>query len=157
MKCADVDQTCAHVDIMCFLSSSVSNPCKNVCSHLCLLRPGGYTCACPQGSPPLNADSTQCDAGKQQRAESLCRLENRVHSDAAVLFCTHSSPVPLACSRVLILFPMEACDFTLLCSSIVCSAFASAAIEAPVAMPLACRCMNGGTCYSDERGPPQCK
>ncbi|MED6276189.1 Low-density lipoprotein receptor- protein 2 [Characodon lateralis] len=74
-------------------NQSVPNPCKNVCSHLCLLRPGGYTCACPQGSPPLNADSTECDA----------------------------------------------------------------AIEAPVAMPLACRCMNGGTCYTDEGGLPKCK
>ncbi|XP_077472512.1 low-density lipoprotein receptor-related protein 2a isoform X9 [Stigmatopora argus] len=72
---------------------SVPNPCKNVCSHLCLLRPGGYTCACPQGSSTLDFHSSECDA----------------------------------------------------------------AIEAPVAMPLACRCMNGGTCYTDERGSPNCK
>uniref|UniRef100_A0A3Q2Q3X8 Low-density lipoprotein receptor-related protein 2 n=1 Tax=Fundulus heteroclitus TaxID=8078 RepID=A0A3Q2Q3X8_FUNHE len=72
---------------------SVSNPCKDACSHLCLLRPGGYTCACPQGSPPLISESTECDA----------------------------------------------------------------AIEAPVAMPLACRCMNGGTCYTNEEGLPKCK
>uniref|UniRef100_A0A3Q4H6C5 Low-density lipoprotein receptor-related protein 2 n=1 Tax=Neolamprologus brichardi TaxID=32507 RepID=A0A3Q4H6C5_NEOBR len=74
-------------------NQSVSNPCKNVCSHLCLLRPGGYTCACPQGSSPVEFDSNECDA----------------------------------------------------------------AIEAPVAMPLACRCMNGGTCYTDEGGLPKCK
>ncbi|KAL7385074.1 hypothetical protein ABVT39_014795 [Epinephelus coioides] len=74
-------------------NKSVPNPCKNVCSHLCLLRPGGYTCACPQGSTPVQFDSNECDA----------------------------------------------------------------AIEAPVAMPLACRCMNGGTCYTDEAGLPKCK
>nr|XP_046260892.1 low-density lipoprotein receptor-related protein 2a isoform X2 [Scatophagus argus] len=74
-------------------NQSVPNTCKNVCSHLCLLRPGGYTCACPQGSSPLEFDSNECDA----------------------------------------------------------------AIEAPVAMPLACRCMNGGTCYTDEGGLPKCK
>ncbi|CAB1435033.1 unnamed protein product, partial [Pleuronectes platessa] len=72
---------------------SVLNPCKNVCSHLCLLRPGGYTCACPQGSSQVEFDSNECDA----------------------------------------------------------------AIEAPVPMPLACRCMNGGTCYTDEGGLPKCK
>lgn len=37
------------------------------------------------------------------------------------------------------------------------SSSSSAAIEAPVAMPLACRCMNGGTCYTDEGGLPKCK
>ncbi|CAG5865572.1 unnamed protein product [Menidia menidia] len=74
-------------------NQSVPNPCKSVCSHLCLLRPGGYTCACPQGSSLMSADSHECDA----------------------------------------------------------------AIEAPVAMPLACRCMNGGTCYTDEGGLPKCK
>lgn len=32
--------------------SSGSSPCSNGshgCSHLCLLRPGGFTCACPYG------------------------------------------------------------------------------------------------------------
>lgn len=42
----------------------VPNPCKNICSHLCLLRPGGYTCACPQGSSFSEFDSGTCDAGK---------------------------------------------------------------------------------------------
>ncbi|KTG44453.1 hypothetical protein cypCar_00031434, partial [Cyprinus carpio] len=71
---------------------SVLNPCQGVCSHLCLLRPGGYTCACPQGSTLLAFNKNECDA----------------------------------------------------------------AIEAEVSMPLACRCMNGGTCYTDERGLPKC-
>ncbi|KAI4544121.1 hypothetical protein MG293_004387 [Ovis ammon polii] len=41
---------------------SVPNRCKNVCSHLCLLRPKGYTCACPQGSRFLEGSVTVCDA-----------------------------------------------------------------------------------------------
>ncbi|TNN64428.1 Low-density lipoprotein receptor-related protein 2 [Liparis tanakae] len=77
----------------CALTCPVPNPCKNVCSHLCLLRPGGYTCACPQGSSVVQFDANECDA----------------------------------------------------------------AIEAPVAMPAACRCMNGGTCYTDEGRLPKCK
>ncbi|XP_016414141.1 low-density lipoprotein receptor-related protein 2-like [Sinocyclocheilus rhinocerous] len=72
---------------------SVLNPCQGVCSHLCLLRPGGYTCACPQGTTLLAFNKNECDA----------------------------------------------------------------AIEAEVSMPLACRCMNGGTCYTDEGGLPKCK
>ncbi len=43
------------------------------------------------------------------------------------------------------------------CWFCVCLAFAPSAIEPPVAMPLACRCMNGGTCYTDEGGLPKCK
>ncbi|XP_043344111.1 low-density lipoprotein receptor-related protein 2 isoform X2 [Cervus canadensis] len=41
---------------------SVPNRCKNICSHLCLLRPKGYTCACPQGSRFLEGSVTECDA-----------------------------------------------------------------------------------------------
>uniref|UniRef100_A0A671PYM9 EGF-like domain-containing protein n=1 Tax=Sinocyclocheilus anshuiensis TaxID=1608454 RepID=A0A671PYM9_9TELE len=74
-------------------SFAVLNPCQSVCSHLCLLRPGGYTCACPQGSTLFAFNKNECDA----------------------------------------------------------------AIEAEVSMPLACRCMNGGTCYTDEGGLPKCK
>ncbi|XP_058889689.1 low-density lipoprotein receptor-related protein 2-like isoform X2 [Acipenser ruthenus] len=74
-------------------NNSVPNPCKAVCSHLCLLRPGGYTCACPQGAQLLGGSTTECDA----------------------------------------------------------------AIEAPLSMPPACRCMHGGTCYTDEGGLPKCK
>uniref|UniRef100_A0A803V497 Low-density lipoprotein receptor-related protein 2 n=1 Tax=Ficedula albicollis TaxID=59894 RepID=A0A803V497_FICAL len=43
-------------------NQSVPNPCKDVCSHLCLLRPGGYTCSCPQGTRFLEGSSTECDA-----------------------------------------------------------------------------------------------
>jgi len=45
------------------LTSTVKNPCKGTCSHLCLLRPGGYTCACPEGTSFFPASSTDCDAG----------------------------------------------------------------------------------------------
>ncbi|XP_037704852.1 low-density lipoprotein receptor-related protein 2 isoform X2 [Choloepus didactylus] len=74
-------------------NQSVPNRCKDVCSHLCLLKPAGYSCACPQGSSFKEGSTTDCDA----------------------------------------------------------------AIEPPVAMPLACRCMYGGTCYYDESGIPKCK
>ncbi|XP_051792178.1 low-density lipoprotein receptor-related protein 2 [Erpetoichthys calabaricus] len=43
--------------------ASVANQCKGDCSHLCLLRPIGYTCACPQGSSYNPGSSTKCDAG----------------------------------------------------------------------------------------------
>ena len=42
----------------------VPNRCKKVCSHLCLLRPEGYTCACPQGSKFIEGSVTECDAGR---------------------------------------------------------------------------------------------
>ncbi|CAL8343607.1 unnamed protein product [Boreogadus saida] len=72
---------------------SVVNPCRDTCSHLCLLRPGGFTCACPEGSSMSVSDPTKCDA----------------------------------------------------------------AIVPPVPMPPACRCRNGGTCYTVEGGLPTCK
>ncbi|XP_027721928.1 low-density lipoprotein receptor-related protein 2 isoform X3 [Vombatus ursinus] len=43
-------------------NNSVPNVCKDVCSHLCLLRPGGYTCSCPQGSRFVEGSNTECDA-----------------------------------------------------------------------------------------------
>ncbi|KAG9350070.1 hypothetical protein JZ751_026423, partial [Albula glossodonta] len=44
-------------------SIAMRNPCKGTCSHLCLLRPGGYTCACPEGTSFISGSSTECDAG----------------------------------------------------------------------------------------------
>ncbi|XP_023355035.1 low-density lipoprotein receptor-related protein 2 isoform X2 [Sarcophilus harrisii] len=41
---------------------SVPNVCKDICSHLCLLRPGGYTCSCPEGSRFVEGSNTDCDA-----------------------------------------------------------------------------------------------
>eukprot|EP00079_Xenopus_tropicalis_P011186 XP_002936802.2 PREDICTED: low-density lipoprotein receptor-related protein 2 isoform X2 [Xenopus tropicalis] len=41
---------------------SVPSHCKDVCSHLCLLRPGGYTCSCPQGTRFMEGSTTDCDA-----------------------------------------------------------------------------------------------
>uniref|UniRef100_A0A3B4FXS2 Low-density lipoprotein receptor-related protein 2 n=1 Tax=Pundamilia nyererei TaxID=303518 RepID=A0A3B4FXS2_9CICH len=38
------------------------NPCKGTCSHLCLLRPGGYSCACPEGTSFIPGSKTECDA-----------------------------------------------------------------------------------------------
>uniref|UniRef100_A0A3Q3MKS2 Low-density lipoprotein receptor-related protein 2 n=1 Tax=Mastacembelus armatus TaxID=205130 RepID=A0A3Q3MKS2_9TELE len=44
-------------------SITMKNPCKGTCSHLCLLRPGGYTCACPEGTSFILGSNTECDAG----------------------------------------------------------------------------------------------
>ncbi|KAG8559732.1 hypothetical protein GDO81_017431 [Engystomops pustulosus] len=41
---------------------TVTNRCKDICSHLCLLRPGGYTCTCPQGTRFMEGSATECDA-----------------------------------------------------------------------------------------------
>ncbi|XP_032801941.2 low-density lipoprotein receptor-related protein 2 [Petromyzon marinus] len=41
---------------------NVKNPCKGTCSHLCLLRPQGYTCACPQNAQFIPGSETECDA-----------------------------------------------------------------------------------------------
>ncbi|XP_051883463.1 low-density lipoprotein receptor-related protein 2a [Pristis pectinata] len=57
---------------------SVPNPCKNVCSHLCLLRPGGYTCACPQGSHFQDSSRSECDAAiePEQTMPPACKCRN---------------------------------------------------------------------------------
>lgn len=62
--------TCQYLTavLICF---PVLNPCKQVCSHLCLLRPGGYSCACPQGSNFLEGSTTECDAGRHTSLEVL--------------------------------------------------------------------------------------
>lgn len=44
-------------------SLNMKNPCKGICSHLCLLRPEGYTCACPEGTSFVPNSNTECDAG----------------------------------------------------------------------------------------------
>ncbi|KAM9425856.1 low-density lipoprotein receptor-related protein 2 [Pholidichthys leucotaenia] len=44
-------------------SVDINNRCKGTCSHLCLLRPGGYSCACPEGTNFVSGSKTQCDAG----------------------------------------------------------------------------------------------
>lgn len=44
----------------------MTNPCKNnQCSHLCLIIPGGTSCACPDNSKPKTGISEMyCDAGE---------------------------------------------------------------------------------------------
>ncbi|XP_055493679.1 LOW QUALITY PROTEIN: low-density lipoprotein receptor-related protein 2a [Leucoraja erinacea] len=64
---------------------SVPNRCKGSCSHLCLLRPGGYTCACPEGTHFLDDSNSECDAAIESkqtmppackcRNEGVCRFE----------------------------------------------------------------------------------
>ncbi|XP_030630936.1 low-density lipoprotein receptor-related protein 2 [Chanos chanos] len=59
-------------------SINMKNPCKGTCSHLCLLRPGGYTCACPEGTNFLPGSSTECDAGFEPPATMPppCQCQN---------------------------------------------------------------------------------
>lgn len=71
----------------------VPNPCKNICSHLCLLRPGGYTCACPQGSSLSEFDSGTCDAGKDCVCLSAAHLRS----------WTSPSPVLYRCLAVVLI------------------------------------------------------
>lgn len=43
---------------------AVANPCKTTtCSHLCLLIPRGYRCACPDGSPAPSSVTGRCSIG----------------------------------------------------------------------------------------------
>ena len=35
----------------------------SMCSHLCLLVPGGYSCACPENSTFIEGSQNICDAG----------------------------------------------------------------------------------------------
>lgn len=58
----------------------VPNLCKQICSHLCLLRPGGYSCACPQGSSFIEGSTTECDAGRSTAQAAMGAWE---HSSAA--------------------------------------------------------------------------
>ena len=41
-----------------------SNCSKSNCSHLCLIVPDGYTCACPQGTIFVEDSDTLCNAGQ---------------------------------------------------------------------------------------------
>uniref|UniRef100_W5N103 Low-density lipoprotein receptor-related protein 2 n=1 Tax=Lepisosteus oculatus TaxID=7918 RepID=W5N103_LEPOC len=43
----------------------ISNPCKGNCSHLCLLQPRGYSCACPEGTNFFLGSFMICDAALQ--------------------------------------------------------------------------------------------
>ncbi|XP_072435638.1 low-density lipoprotein receptor-related protein 2a isoform X2 [Chiloscyllium punctatum] len=71
---------------------SVPNPCKGVCSHLCLLRPGGYTCACPQGSQFRGGSLIECDAAieleRPMPPACKCRNEGICHFEANTTKCT---------------------------------------------------------------------
>ncbi|XP_059822369.1 low-density lipoprotein receptor-related protein 2a isoform X1 [Hypanus sabinus] len=70
---------------------SVPNPCKDVCSHLCLLTPKGYSCACPQGSQFQTDSESECDAAlKQQPAMPLvckCRNEGICYFETHIAKC----------------------------------------------------------------------
>ncbi|XP_068751456.1 low-density lipoprotein receptor-related protein 1-like isoform X2 [Montipora capricornis] len=51
-----------------------SSPCNGTCSHLCLLYPGGFTCACQSGWRLENETSTTCIGSESVSPSSLCPL-----------------------------------------------------------------------------------
>ncbi|KAJ8319793.1 LOW QUALITY PROTEIN: hypothetical protein KUTeg_001380 [Tegillarca granosa] len=56
---------------------TVKNRCSTegqICSHLCLLVPNGYSCACPEGTDFLEDDAFLCDAAleKSKPAPTIC-------------------------------------------------------------------------------------
>merc|ERR1719495_2612910 len=64
-------------------NTSISNPCQDSCSHLCVLVPNGYKCVCPANVRTLNKKS--CDASiEAPKAEPLvCRCRNGGTCDQA--------------------------------------------------------------------------
>lgn len=78
-------------------NTSLKNPCySSVCSHLCLLVPGGRRCACPDNSgPPQSHRSTAdviCDAAAERPrpAPRICPCENSglcTEDDSGNLMC----------------------------------------------------------------------
>ena len=73
-------------------NTTVSNPCLNSpCTHLCVLIPGGYRCACPDNTSPTQGGSEiSCD-GTQERPRPSplrCPCQNRgVCSGDGVIKC----------------------------------------------------------------------
>lgn len=71
---------------------SDTSPCKNnPCSHLCLIVPRGYRCACPDGQTPGNLNG-RCDSAafEQPKAEPLkcpCRNGGSCDPSSGVAHC----------------------------------------------------------------------
>lgn len=62
-------------------NTSISDPCHNShCSHLCLIVPNGYRCACPDGSAVRKPSSNEavCDAASERErpAPRICPCQN---------------------------------------------------------------------------------
>lgn len=62
-------------------NTSVSNPCLNSpCTHLCVLIPGGYRCACPDSTIQVQTGSeVSCDTTQERPRPSplRCPCQNR--------------------------------------------------------------------------------
>ncbi|XP_076088432.1 low-density lipoprotein receptor-related protein 2-like [Mytilus galloprovincialis] len=75
---------------------SVKNPCSDKCSHLCLLVPGGYRCACPDGTRFQTGNKFLCDAAMEESRPlpSACPCNNGgscVQDNSSVIVC-HCPP-----------------------------------------------------------------
>ncbi|XP_015791351.1 low-density lipoprotein receptor-related protein 2 [Tetranychus urticae] len=69
-------------------NTSVTNPCKpTTCTHLCLLIPRGYRCACPDGSPTSSSFTGTCPIGfESAKAEPYrCPCRNGGYCDKDVV------------------------------------------------------------------------
>lgn len=62
-------------------NTTLGNPCLNSpCSHLCVLIPGGFRCACPDNSPQVQTGAEiTCDATQERPRPSplRCPCQNR--------------------------------------------------------------------------------
>ncbi|GAB1600507.1 low-density lipoprotein receptor-related protein 2-like [Argonauta hians] len=71
----------------------VNSPCasEETCSHLCLLVPNGYRCACPDGSSFIEGSTTVCDAAYELPQElPMCICYNGgscVHGSNGTYIC----------------------------------------------------------------------
>ncbi|XP_022241765.1 low-density lipoprotein receptor-related protein 2-like [Limulus polyphemus] len=73
-------------------NTSVVNRCMNTgCSHLCLLIPRGYRCACPDGSKLQNIKHVACNAAKEipkpQPSKCPCRNNGYCEQGPNKLVC----------------------------------------------------------------------
>ncbi|XP_015909717.1 low-density lipoprotein receptor-related protein 2 isoform X1 [Parasteatoda tepidariorum] len=69
-------------------NTTIKNRCpEDACSHLCLLIPGGYRCACPDGSPISILGSATCNSGfetpKPQPYRCPCRNGGHCVADSS--------------------------------------------------------------------------
>lgn len=136
------------------LCPTVKNPCKGTCSHLCLLRPEGYTCACPEGTSFFPGSSTECDTGAFILLICLYSHLNDMTINQFILAIATNTVdvnrrVPLTIKRYkhILLFSSK---YSSRSHPFVFVMFDLIGFEPEPTMPPPCQCRNGGTCYFDD-------